>query len=136
MIDPSRYIKYVGNRCRRGAPRYRGEIESSPEAVRRLVARLDGLGEQLKYRPSWECSTPVVVRLNRVASAAARSGPRVPAARRSPRVVIEIHHQRRRGGQLHQQPTRQRAQAATLVYSPMGRASPHPACRRATVRVT
>ena len=27
MIDPSRYSKYVGNRCRRGASRYRGEIE-------------------------------------------------------------------------------------------------------------
>ena len=86
--------------------RYYGEIENSPEAVRRLVARLDGLGEQLTYRPSWECSTPVVVRLNRVASAAARSGPRVPAATRSPRVVIEIQPKRRRGDQLHQQPTR------------------------------
>ena len=29
--------------------RYYGEIENSPEAVRRLVARLDGPGEQLKF---------------------------------------------------------------------------------------
>ena len=33
----------------REAPGYYGEIENSPEAVRRLVARLDGPGERLKF---------------------------------------------------------------------------------------
>ena len=61
MTDTSRTGKYVGMDVHkqtiaigvadagREAPRYYGEIENTPEAVRRLVARLDGPGEQLKF---------------------------------------------------------------------------------------
>ena len=61
MTDTIRYSKYVGMDVHketiavgvadagREAPRYYGEIENTPEAVRRLGARLDGPGEQLKF---------------------------------------------------------------------------------------
>ena len=61
MTDTSRTSKYVGMDVHketiaigvadagREAPRYYEEIENTPEAVRRLVARLDGPGEQLKF---------------------------------------------------------------------------------------
>ncbi len=61
MTDTSSTGKYVGMDVHkqtiaigvadagREAPRYYGEIENTPEAVRRLVARLDGPGEQLKF---------------------------------------------------------------------------------------
>ena len=61
MTEAIRYSKYVGMDVHkqsiaigvadagREAPGYYGEIENSPEAVRRLVARLDGPGERLKF---------------------------------------------------------------------------------------